>query len=148
MERTATIPSSQTMWGELSKLCQRIHRHLYENGNKVAAGKYRSRLRKLTEELPNNDEAIVREEALALLCELTEDLPGAVEHRKREIELIGRLHASVRESVAAGKYDKRTASSILADWDRRALTNRRAILRNLKGRLNSTPVPIARRRSR
>lgn len=82
MERTATIPSSQTMWGELSKLCQRIHRHLRE------------------------------------------------------------------KSIAAGKYDKRTASSILADWGRRALMDRQAILRSLKGRLNSTPVPIPRRPSR
>lgn len=147
-KHTTPAATRPAIWGELSKVCERVHAHLYESGNRAAARKYSSRLRQITEELPENDVAIVRAEALALLCELTDDLPAAIEHRTREIELIERLHESVRESVEAGKYDKRTATSILADWDQRALKKRRAILRGLKAQLNSTPVPAIRRSTR
>lgn len=139
--------SRATIWGELSEVCERVHYHLYESGNETAAKRYRLRLRRIIGDLPDNDVAILKEEALALLCELTQDLARAVEHRQREIELIERLHASVRHSVEAGEYNRRMGKSILADWDRRALSERRAILRRLKTQLSPRPLPAVRRRT-
>lgn len=125
-----TTPAA--IWGELSDVCQRVHRHLYENGNRAAARRYRQRLESITGELPDNDSAILREEALALLHELADDIPQAVRHREREIELIEWLHDSVRESIETGRYDKRMGSSILAGWGKPVLAERRKILRRLK----------------
>lgn len=124
--------SSAAIWRELSDICQRVHRHLYQNGNKAAARRYRRRLECMTGELPDNDMAILREEAMALLHELADEIPQAVRHRQREIELIERLHDSVRESIKTGRYDEGMGSSILAGWDKPVLDERRKILRGLK----------------
>jgi hypothetical protein len=123
------------IWGEVNNICQRVHRHLYETRNTTAAKRYRRRLESITKQLPENDLAILREEALALLHELEGDLSAAVRHREREVGLIERLHASVGESVDAGRYDSKMGASILANWDNRALKQRRAILKGLKARL-------------
>lgn len=139
--------SRHAIWGELSDVCERVHYHLYESSNETAAKRYRLRLRRIIGDLPDNGMAILREEALALLSELTHDLATAVEHRQREIKLIERLHASVRQSIEAGEYDRRMGASILNAWDRSALRERRAILRRLKRQLRPVPAPSARRRS-
>jgi plasmid stabilization system protein ParE len=130
-----------TIWGELSNVCRRVYRHLYETRNKAAAKRYRRRLESITQQLPDNDLAILREEALALLHELEDDVSAAVQHREQEIGLIERLHASVRKSIESGRYDSKMASSIMADWDDRALKKRRAILKGLKSRATTAQKP-------
>ncbi|HVA51560.1 MAG TPA: hypothetical protein VNH11_34785 [Pirellulales bacterium] len=132
--------TSPALWRELGEVCQRVHRHLYENGNKTAARRYRRRLEKLTRELPDNDLAILREEALALLHELDDDIPEAVRHREREIELIERAHDSVRESIRSGRCDEGMGASILADWNQPVLDERREILRGLRAELDRLAV--------
>ena len=125
---------SALIWADLGVVCQRVHHHLYEICNKTAAKRYRRRLERITHELPENDLAILKEEALALLYELADDITLAIQHRSREIELIERLRASVQNSIEAGQYDEKMGSSILANWDAPALKQRRAILRGLQAR--------------
>ncbi|MGH7140186.1 MAG: hypothetical protein ACREHD_30985, partial [Pirellulales bacterium] len=100
-----------------------------------AARRYRRRLEKSIGELPDNDLAILREEAMALLHELADEIPQAIQHREREIELIERLHKSVRESIEAGQYDDCMGSSIVAGWDMPILDERRKILCGLRARI-------------
>ncbi|HUY36969.1 MAG TPA: hypothetical protein VMV69_29895 [Pirellulales bacterium] len=88
-------------------------------------------MKRVLEELPQNDAAIVREEGLALLHELNNDIARALRHRAREIQLTERLHDSVRESRQAGEYDERMGASILAGRDAKVLRQRRAILKAL-----------------
>ena len=77
-------------------------------------------------QLPENDLAIVRQEAAALLSELKGDLDSAIEHRKKEIELTERAQKSVQESVKRGDYDAETAAWALQGRDSKALEKRRA----------------------
>jgi hypothetical protein len=118
-----------TIWGELSHVCDRIHRLLYSKRDKATARRlYLSRLERILENLPENDMAILRAEGLAQLNELKGNKTGAIKHRKREIELMQKLH----EDVEARDYDERTKAAILVGRDKQALQQRRAILQALK----------------
>jgi hypothetical protein len=134
----------RTVWGELDYVCKRIHYWLYRRRTPAIARRYLGRLERLIHELPDNDLAILREEALALRDELKGHRPGAVKHRRRELDLTERLHKSVHQSVAAGSYDEGMAASILAGRDGAALEERRAILADLldehpgRNRVNSS----------
>ncbi len=121
-----------TIWGEVHYVCRRIHHWLYVRNSPSTAKRYLSRLEGLLKKLPENDLAIVREEALALLYELKGQKHDAMRHRKREIELTERLHRSVRNSVKDGDYDETTAATILSGRDDTALAERQAILRLLQ----------------
>jgi hypothetical protein len=129
-------PKSQkrfsTVWGELAYLCQKVHYWLHEQHRRANARHYQSRLEQVLNELPENDQAIIREEGWALLCELKQETAAAVKHRKREIQLLEKLHESVRKSVQAGDYDDKMAASILAGREEAALQKRRDILRTLE----------------
>jgi hypothetical protein len=126
----------RTVWGELEYVCARIHDLCYVKRSKRSAiSIYLPRLRRLLRQLPENDMAILREEGLALLHELGGDTGEAIKHRKREIQLMERLHAD----VGAGDYDEKMKASILVGRDLPALEARREILRALKKEENSRP---------
>jgi hypothetical protein len=127
-----------TSWGELDYLCRRIHYWLYARNDRMAARRYLRRLGEVLQTLPDDDLAIVREEALALFHQLKGENDLAIKHRQREIDLIQLAQKSVHQSVQAGRYDEDTATSILAGRDKRGLQERRAILKALRVEEKST----------
>lgn len=137
------------MWGELSALCCKLHRLLYESGNRAAARRHRLKLAGLIAALPDDEAAIIRVEAMALLDELENRKKQAIAHRRKEIMLMKRLHASVAKSVEEGRYDVRTAESILIERGADALRQRQGILKALEGQVRPRPqlaTPVRRRR--
>ena len=132
--RKARTPKSrrrfQTIWSELSYLCSKIHFWLYKADNKRSALRYLARLRNVLQDLPENDVAIIREEALALLSELMGETRAAIRHRRREIKLMLQLH----KEAAAPQYDESTRQYMLQGRDMRVLEERQAVLKALETR--------------
>lgn len=95
---------------------------------RAAAARYADRLAAVLHELREHELAIMREQGLALLCELNDDLDKAIAHREREIRLIERLH----RDAESPRYDERTRAYILRGLDASVLQERRAILQALK----------------
>ena len=117
-------------WGQLDYLCKKIHYWLYIRDQKLRAARYAERLERILCDLPKNDIAIIREEGLALLCELRGKIREAVAHRRREIRLTERLH----EEAQSPKYTASTRAYMLRGRDSTALAERRAILEELEKR--------------
>jgi hypothetical protein len=119
-------------WGELEAICRTVHAALYERRDVTSARRYRLRLGEILARLPENDQAILREEGLALVHELRGEVALAIPHRQREIRLMMKLHRSVKESVTKGDYDAKTGQSILVGRGLDALKERRAILKAMQ----------------
>src|SRR5262245_8742793 len=115
-------------WAELDYLCKKISYWLYIQSRKAKALRYSDRLERVLRKLPENDLAIIREEGLALLCELQGKTDEAIAHRTREIQLIERLH----QSAQSEGIDESTRAYMLRDRDASALKRRRMILRLLE----------------
>ena len=81
---------------ELVYLCGKLRYWLYTRKQRTRAERYSPRLQRVLRALPKDDLAIIRQEGLALLCELQGDLSGAIAHRQREIRLIERMHTIAR----------------------------------------------------
>lgn len=128
-----------TGWGELDYLCERIHYWWYTRQDKRPAKRFLDRLERVLASLPADEMAILREEGLALLHELKSEKKAAIKHRRHEIELMERLHRSVRDSVKNGDYDAKMAASILMGRDVNALNERQAILKRLEEAISSAP---------
>jgi hypothetical protein len=131
MNKTAKPPTTQrrfaTIWGELDYLCKKVRYWLYERGQHLKAQRYADRLAHVLRRLPDNKQAIIREEGWALLGELKGDLGKAIAHRKREIRLMEKLH---REAHTPG-VDESTRSYMLRDRDAADLQERRLLLSSL-----------------
>ena len=119
-----TQRSFASPWSELDYLCKKISYWLYCQPNRDRAQHYETRLQRVLRQLPDDDLAIVREEGLALACELQGRIDEAIAHRKREIRLMERLHAEARSP----RYSDKTRAYMLRDWDGAALAERRDIL--------------------
>jgi hypothetical protein len=78
-------------WEEVEDLYLKILDLFYGRSERKRALAYAPRLHELLSTLSPGNEAILGEECRSLLCELSGDLPGAIAHREREIELIHRL---------------------------------------------------------
>ena len=132
MGKTLKPPRTQRVfsngWGELDYLCKKIRYWLYTRKEKVRATRYADRVARVIRALPENESAIVREEALALACELTGNLGDAIAHREREIGLMERLH----QEAQLAKYTETTRTYMLQDRSEADLQKRRAILEVLK----------------
>jgi hypothetical protein len=87
-------------------------------------------LKAILENLPENDLAILREEGLGLLHELNSEVDAAIKHRRREIQLMEKLH---REAKGGG-YAESTRTYMLAGRQQCTLQERRAILESLRER--------------
>jgi hypothetical protein len=116
-----------TIWGELEYLCKKIHYWLYTRKQRPRALRYLDRLERVLRALPENDLAIIRYDGLALLSELRGQIAESIKHRKREIELMERLH---REAQLP-KYAESTRAYMLRDRDSNALQERREIIDSL-----------------
>ena len=79
-------------------------------------------------DLPGNNRAIIREEALALLNEFKGKIRQAIAHRRREIALMEQL----AEEAQSAKYTDSTRAYMLRDRDGAALAERRRILQDLE----------------
>ena len=79
-------------WAELDYLCKKIRYWLYSRNQRSAAMHYSERLTRVLSDLPESGVAILREEGLALRWELQGNLAEAITHRRREINLMERLH--------------------------------------------------------
>ena len=115
-------------WLELDYLCRKVRFWLYTRKRRAGAARYADRLAAVVHELREYELAIMREQGLALLCELNDDLDKAIAHREREIRLIERLNLDAESP----RYDERTRAYILRGLDAAVLQERRAILQALK----------------
>lgn len=80
---------------------------LYDRRDRRRALEFRDRFEELLRQIASSHEAIFGEECWSILCELDEDLRGAIRHREREIELILRLwevseHSPVKDVLLCG----------------------------------------------
>jgi hypothetical protein len=121
-------PRFRTKWGELEQVCAKIHNLWYVEKKESTAKRYLGRLQRVLREVPDNDMAILREDGLALLHELRGEIGDAIKHRKREIQLMTRLH----RDVEANGYAEEMKASILVDRDAAVLQERRTILKSLR----------------
>lgn len=119
-----TRRSFSNPWSELDYLCQKLRYWLYTRRQKTKATRYLTRLDRVLRSIPNSGTAILREEGLAILCELKGRISEAIAHRRREILLMERLHREAQTS----HYSEPTRAYMLRDRDDRALRVRRAIL--------------------
>lgn len=129
----STERSFATAWGELDYLCRKIHFWLYARQRRSQAAHFAARLQQVIEQLPANDTAILRQDGLALLAELQGDIPQAIKHRRREIELTRRL----QQEAAKPRYDEATRTYMLQGRDELALAARQTILASLLNRQTS-----------
>jgi hypothetical protein len=123
-----TQRSFANCWGELDYLCNKLRYWLYIRKQKTRAKRYLDRLERVLDDLPENELAIIREEGLALLYELKGKIGESIAHRKREIQLMERLH---REAQSP-KYAESTRAYMLRDRDVTVLQERRALLKTLE----------------
>jgi hypothetical protein len=119
-------------WLELKYLCRKVHYWLYTRMNKSVAQRYAKRLDAILARLSDNDVAILRQEGLALVNELGGDLEKAIRHRRREIELIERLH------VLAKDVSRSTRAYMLQNYGVAELKTRHLILESLQQRIVQT----------
>jgi hypothetical protein len=92
----ATQRRFASVWSELDYLCKKVRYWLYTRQQKDRATRYMPRLQRVLRDLPENDRALLREEGLALLCEVNGQPADAINHRRREIQLMERLHREAR----------------------------------------------------
>jgi hypothetical protein len=121
----------------LEHLCAAIHKLRYAKEDKAKAKRYLPRLQRVLAELPKNNQAILREDGLALLGELTGRIAEAIRHRRREITLMEKLH----EDVESRDYTSQMKASILVNRDADVLQGRRSILKSLEKQAASDGVP-------
>lgn len=79
-------------WDEIQYLYDKLLYWLYERAEPGKARPFGRRLKHLLGKTPEVRDAILTQECHALVCELEEDLDGAIKHREREIRKIKRLH--------------------------------------------------------
>jgi hypothetical protein len=134
---TAT-DSAPAAWGELDAICRRVHHWLYDRRDVSVAKRFRNRLRRSLATVPADGDAILYQEAMALLHELDGGTDAAIRARRKEIELMEKLQKSVAKSIRAGDYDVKMARSILLNRDAKGLQKRKAILGVLESKTKST----------
>jgi hypothetical protein len=127
-EPPVTRRSFANIWGELDYLCKKTSYWLYSRKDKARAKRYLDRLERVLRALPENNLAIIREDALALLYELRGEIDKSIAHRRREIGLMEALHKDAQSS----RYSDATRAYMLRGRDPGALEERRAILETLK----------------
>ncbi len=115
-------------WNELDYLCNKMSYWLYTRKQKSGAERYLKRLELVLRALPENNVAIIRAEALSLQNELKGNIDGAIAYRKREIELIEKLH----QDAHASKYSDKTRAYMIQGRDVSDLEKRREILDSLQ----------------
>jgi hypothetical protein len=130
-------------WCDLARLCRAIRNSWYPVRGTASGERYARRLGRILERIPDDDQAIIRQEALAWLHQLRGDYAAAIRHRREEIRLIEFLHGDVQRSLESGEYDHGTARYALQGRELRNLRDRRAILRALEEEASASDNPPA-----
>ena len=117
---------------ELDRVCRRVHESWYKNKDRNSGERFMCELDRILKKLPENDMAILRQDALALFDQLQGDNVCAIKHRQEEIRLIEQLHDDVRRNLDSGKYTQSTAEYVLEGRDVKNLNERRAMLRAIE----------------
>lgn len=79
-------------WPEIERLYYLVLKHFYGSPHRIKdALRYARSLKTLLETTPESQEAILGQNALALLAELQDDLPAAIKHRETVVEMLRRL---------------------------------------------------------
>jgi tetratricopeptide (TPR) repeat protein len=86
------------IWDEIDYLYHKLLYWFYEREDRRRALPFAERLERLLEKTAADRDVILGEECRSLIAELRGDLAGAIRHRQREIRLIRRLHALVRDT--------------------------------------------------
>lgn len=85
-------------WDEIDYLYHKLLYWFYQREDARRARPFARRLKRLLKKAAAGQEAIFPEGCWALLHEVDGDLPKAIEHRAREIDLIKRLHKITRKT--------------------------------------------------
>ncbi len=107
-------------WDEIGYLRDKLLYWLYQRQDRGRARPYAERLERLLRKADASQESILGQECRSLIRETSGDLRGAIEHRKKEIELIRRLH-DVSRNTPAEQF-------LLADYGFDALADRLDLL--------------------
>ncbi len=124
------MSESSVPWGELYKLCRKMHRIMYEKHKEDEARQELPALERLLLRVPEDSGAIIAAEASAIYHELKGDREQAIVDRKLEIALLHALHQNVRDNA----YDAQTKQAILRGRNKKDLEVRENILLNLESR--------------
>ena len=113
----ATRRKFADVWDEIDYLYHKLLYWLYDQGDPAKAKPFAERLERLLARAPSSRGTIRGEECRSLICELKQDLPGAIKHREEEVRLIERLHQLACDSPSwhyvQSQYDARDLSDRL-----------------------------------
>jgi hypothetical protein len=85
-------------WDEIRYLYDKLLYWLYQRGDRGRARPYAERLECLLRKADPDHNSILGEECWSLVYETKCDLPKAIEHRNKEIDLIQRMHILSQDS--------------------------------------------------
>ena len=114
-------------WNELSRLCKQLHHKVYSEKEREVTPDSLEKLSRLLahEDVSQSNEAILKMEGHALLCELRGNYRRAIEFRRREIALMEKLHEITKSD------DPDVREFALQDRDKAAILERKMILERL-----------------
>jgi tetratricopeptide (TPR) repeat protein len=113
----------KTEWDEIGYLSDKLLYWLYQREDVRKARPYADRLECLLRKVDAGQESILGQECRSLIHEANGDLRKAIEHRKKETELIRRLHEISRNTPAE--------DLMLRDYGYDALSDRLDLLATL-----------------
>ncbi|HEX3314702.1 MAG TPA: hypothetical protein VHR72_07400 [Gemmataceae bacterium] len=128
MQPPPTKRSFANPWGELDYLCRKLRYWLYTRSDKGRAERFVGRLEKVLRKVPEESSAILRQEALAILCEMKDQIGHAIAYRQSEIELMLRL----QELARSEDHRPEVRNYMLKDRGPAELRDRQKILKSLQ----------------
>jgi hypothetical protein len=81
----------KSSWDEISHVYDKVLYWLYQRESKSRARPFAARLKRLLSGADRSQESVLGQECRSLICEINNDLPGAIKHRNNEIRHIYRL---------------------------------------------------------
>jgi hypothetical protein len=91
MTANARAAEQPATWKQVDHLYKKILQLFYEKGSRARALTHADRFNDLLSRLASGHDSVFGEECWSLLFELRGDLPAAIRHREREVELILKL---------------------------------------------------------
>ncbi|HEV2968523.1 MAG TPA: tetratricopeptide repeat protein [Pirellulales bacterium] len=102
-------------WDEIKYLRGKLLHWFYERGDRRRAREICRRLAPLLKKVANDRESILRQECWSIVYEVREDFDKAIEHRRREIELMKMLLDEAERSPQKSEILKWCDYSDLSD---------------------------------
>jgi hypothetical protein len=119
---------------QLAELVRRLRIKLYYDNDRISAMMVIDELHHSLSNLPVDDESIIGAESHAIFEELSGNIASAMEWRRREIELMQRLH----EDIRTHDYEDSTRRALLEERGEDDLIARYALVGRLFGMLKHT----------